>query len=155
MEIRRFAEGDEEALWRIYYATTRESNARDYHPKLIERWAPKDKDTDEWGERIREKRPFVAEVEGEPVGFAELEESGYIDYFYVLPKYQGRGVGKELMSRVESEAGRLGLPKIYANVSVTAKPFFLSRGFAVTESRDNVILGLPAPNFAMEKLLHP
>ena len=40
-----------------------------------------------------------------------------------------------------------------ADVSLTAKAFFASQGFIVTEARPNVIIGHPAPNFTMAKQL--
>ena len=82
---------------------------------------------------------------------AEIEADGFIDYFYVHPRAQGRGVGKALLAAVECEAVRLGVSLIYADVSITAKSFFLSQGFCITEAKSNVILGHPAPNFRMEK----
>jgi putative acetyltransferase len=151
MEIRRYQVGEENAIWNIVFSATRESIARDYHPDLIDRWAPHDKDMGEWTMRIARQNPFIAIVDGVPVGMAELEGTGFTDYFYVHPKFQGVGVGKALLAVIEDEAERLGISRIYADVSVTAEPFFLSRGFAVVESRVNTILGHSAPNFAMAK----
>jgi hypothetical protein len=51
MEIRRYRRGEEGAVWSVYFAATHESNARDYHPDLIERWAPHDQDMGRWAER--------------------------------------------------------------------------------------------------------
>ena len=95
--------------------------------------------------------PFVAVQGGAIVGMAEIEADGFIDYFYVHPRAQGRGVGKALLAAVECEAVRLGVSLIYADVSITAKSFFLSQGFCITEAKSNVILGHPAPSFRMEK----
>ena len=108
----------------------------------------------QWETRIAEKNPFVAVIDDEVVGLAELEGNGFIDYFYVHPKWQNQGIGKALLSRLEFEASQLGVSKLFADVSITAEPFFSSRGFHVTESRLNIILGHPAPNFAMTKPLN-
>lgn len=151
MEIRRYQAGEENVIWNIVFSATRESIARDYHPDLIDRWAPHDKDMGEWATRIAQQNPFIAIVDGIPVGMAELEDSGFIDYFYVHPKHQGVGVGKALLAAIENEAARLGISRIYADVSVTAEQFFSSMGFAVVEARSNTILGHSAPNFAMAK----
>src|SRR5258706_14877511 len=121
MEIRRYKSGEECAIWKVYFAATRESNARDYHPDLIDRWAPHDQDMSQWADRLAEKNPFVAVVDEEIVGMAEIAAGGFIDYFYVHPKAQGRGVGKALLAAVESEAGKLGVSLIVADVSITAK----------------------------------
>lgn len=59
----------------------------------------------------------------------------------------------EPKERLVAEAARLGVQVVSADVSITAKSFFLSRGFCITEAKSNVILGHPAPNFRMEKKL--
>ena len=140
-------------IWDVCYHATRESIARDYHPDLIARWAPDSKDMSEWSERLSEKNPFVAIVGEKIAGMAEIESSGFIDYFYVHPRFQGRGVGKALMTMIFEEAEAQGVDRLFADVSITARFFFESQGFEITESRSNVILGHPAPNFAMSKNL--
>jgi len=137
----------------VYFAATRESIARDYHAELIERWAPHDHDMDQWIDRLAQKNPFVAVVNKEIAGTAEIDTDGFIDYFYVHPRCQGRGIGKALLATLESEAAKLGVSTIFADVSVTAKSFFLSRGFSIVEAKSNIILGHPAPNFRMQKIL--
>jgi len=42
---------------------------------------------------------------------------------------------------------------MFADVSITAKAFFMARGFRIVEAKANVILGHPAPNFRMQKRL--
>ena len=43
------------------------------------------------------------------------------------------------------------ITKIFAEVSITAKPFFLKRGFQVTKNQIVTIRGVELSNFAMEK----
>jgi putative acetyltransferase len=153
MMIRRYQPGDESAIWDVYFRATHESNSRDYHADLLNRWAPADQDMREWRERCLQKNPFVAVIEDRIVGMAELEEDGFIDYFYVSPDFEGQGVGSKMLARIESEAVEMNLSELTADVSLTAKEFFKSRGFIVTEARSNVIIGHLAPNFAMSKHL--
>ena len=157
MEIRRYKLGEEAAVWTVYFAATRESVRSDYHPDLIERWAPHDQDMKAWGERLAQKNPFIAIVDGQIVGMAEIEADGFIDYFYVHPRWQHKGLGKALLATLEAEAAKAGMRTVFADVSVTARPFFLSQGFRIIEAKSNVVLGHPAPNFRMQKTLsgHP
>src|SRR5688572_24433354 len=119
MEIRRYHRGEESAVWKVYFAATHESIARDYHPELIARWAPHDQDMGQWADRLAQKDPFVAIVDEEIVGMAEIEPDGFIDYFYVHPRWQGRGIGKALLAVLEAEAGKRSVNVISADVSLT------------------------------------
>ncbi len=78
LEIRRYKRGEEAGVWGVYFAATRESIARDYHPDLIERWAPEHHDMSKWVERLEQKQPFVAVINQEIVGMAEIEPDGFI-----------------------------------------------------------------------------
>jgi putative acetyltransferase len=153
LEIRRYQRGEEPGVWAVYFAATRESIARDYHPDLIERWAPERHDMSQWVERLEQKQPFIAIINQEIVGMAEIEPYGFIDYFYVHPRWQRKGIGKALLATIESEAAKAGARIVFADVSLTAKSFFLARGFRISEAKSNVILGHPAPNFRMQKRL--
>lgn len=153
MIIRRYLHGEEAAIWQVYFRATHESNARDYHRDLLNRWAPQDLDPVEWAHRLQSKNPFVALSESQIVGMAELDDTGFIDYFYVHPDYQRQGVGSALLSTLETEARDKNLVALAANVSLTAKAFFEFRGFTVVEARTQTIIGHPAPNFGMRKLL--
>src|SRR5437764_929454 len=98
MKIRRYLRGEEAAIWKVYFAATRESIAQDYHADLIERWAPLDQDMSQWATRLVAKNPFVALVDENIAGMAEIQPDGFIDYFYVHPKWQRRGIGKALLA---------------------------------------------------------
>ncbi|TMN96988.1 hypothetical protein CWB66_17410 [Pseudoalteromonas sp. S558] len=40
--------------------------------------------------------PFVAILNGEVVGHADVQGDGYIDHFFCHWKHQGKGIGKAL-----------------------------------------------------------
>ena len=88
-----------------------------------------------WAERLVEQNPFVAVMQGEIVGMAEIDGDGFIDYFYVHPDWQGQGIGKALLARLELETKLRGVKVIFADVSVTAKEFFIARGFRIVEAK--------------------
>ncbi|MFC1735849.1 GNAT family N-acetyltransferase [Candidatus Hydrogenedentota bacterium] len=153
MNIRRYRIGEEEELWQLYHDTTHKINGQTYTPEQCERWAPSQTNMPEWKDRLRSRNPFVAEDGGKILGFAELAPDGKIDYFYCHHRRQREGVGRMLYQAVETEARRLGLPCLRAEVSVTAKPFFLRMGFEVVKEQRNVVCGTVAPNAIMKKEL--
>lgn len=153
IEIRRYQPGEEKEIWSVYYGSTRVVVARDYTKAQILRWAPDDKDMEEWSERLKKMNPFVAILNSQIVGFAEIENDGHIDHFYCHKDFQGQGVGSSLLERLEAEARELGVTTMYAEVSVTAYSFFRARGFEVTEERENIVCEAPAKQYLMRKIV--
>src|SRR5690606_31463775 len=125
--------------------------SRDYTAAQIEAWAQADRAPEVWASRMRKLRPFVAEVEGEIVGYADIQPNGYIDHFFVSGAWPRRGVGTLLMSRIHDEARRLGISELTADVSKTAEPFFLRHGFQVMERRFPIRRGVTLQNALMRK----
>jgi putative acetyltransferase len=101
--------------------------------------------------RMAARRTLVAEEGGEVVGFAELEDDGRLDMLYVRKDAVGRGVGRRLYEAVEREARGQGLGCIFAEASMTARPFFERRGFRVVREQMVSRRGVSLTNFVMEK----
>jgi GNAT superfamily N-acetyltransferase len=86
-------------------------------------------------------------------GFAELEPNGHIDRVYVSADHQGQGVGRALIAKIVAEARRLGLVRLFVEVSITARPFFESQGFTVVTPQTVVCRGVEFVNYRMERML--
>ncbi len=153
MNIRRYEPGEEETIWALYHDTTHIVNGADYTPEQCERWAPSACNMDEWKARLKETAPIVAEQDGAIVGFAELDASGEIGFFYCRHDWQRKGVGKALFEAIEAEAGSADLYEMRAAVSTSAKSFFVAMGFEVVREQTKVICGADAKNYVMRKIL--
>lgn len=148
--IRRFTPGMESDLRAVFYSAVREGCMHDYSPEQLAAWAPDDYDQQSWDERLHELRPFVAMLGSRIVGYADLQESGYIDQFYVHGQHQHQGIGQALMKSI-LHAGR-GKRRLYLYVSRTARPFFERKGFIVVESREVERRGVTLQNYFMERV---
>ena len=153
MEIRQFKTGDEAALLGVFRSAIHQIASRNYSLEQVQAWAPLETTVEEFATRLRENKPFVAVLGLEPVGFADLQTDGYIDQFYVSGLLGRRGIGRQLMDRIEAEAKHLGIKELYSHVSLTAEPFFASRGFYVEERRRPVLRGVTFDNALMRKSL--
>jgi putative acetyltransferase len=149
--IRNYAPSDLDAVIEIFQRAIRESAHRDYNPEQIASWSSVDRD--DWAEWRLTRPTFLALVGGEPAGFSDLEPDGHLDMMFVHPRFHRMGVAAALVARVEAEARRLGLVRIYAEVSLTARPFFERQGFAHVADRVVVIDGVSFLTFDMDKML--
>jgi putative acetyltransferase len=156
VEVRDATAGDAPAVADLFYNTILNVNVGDYSVAQVEAWAGPAPVPEMWGRRITEnrgmRRMFVATVEDGVVGFAELETDGHVDTLYVHHEYQGCGIASALLDRIEAEARRLGLRRLYTEASITAEPFFRSRGFSMVRPQVVKVRGHTFRNFAMEKV---
>ena len=135
MDVRKFRQGDEKELWELFYNTIHNVNIEDYDKAQVAAWAPDDLDMDFAVQKFREIDPFVLTLEGKIIGYADIQSDGYIDHFYCHHEFQGQGVGRMLFVTLEKEARESGIPKMYSNVSITARPFFEAMGFSVEKEQ--------------------
>lgn len=155
MLIRNFRPDDAPLLRAVFHAAVHQLAARDYTPEQCEAWAPLAHDAAQWAARVQARQPFVAQWGGEVAGFADLQDSGYIDLFFVAPAFAGRGVAKALMAHIHGSAAGRGITALCADVSLTAEPFFIQSGFTVERRQQVERAGVVLANARMSKVLAP
>ena len=153
MNIRRYQTGDHREIAELFYRSVHESCGRDYTKQQREAWAPTPVDNEKWKRRCDGKKPFLVVEKDQILGFAELENDGHIDCFYVHPEHQKKGVGSFLLNHLENVAGKKGIKKLFAEVSLTAKTFFEGRGFKIVRTNEININNQVLKNFKMEKII--
>lgn len=151
-ELRTARAADAGPLLELFQDTIRRVNCRDYGPAQIAAWTsgilP-----EVWAARLAARWCVVAQMKEDPKrlgGFADLEADGHLDRFYVSADYQRMGIGRGLLAAVMRRAAELQLPRVYSEVSITARPFFLSQGFRVITDQLVYSRGAMFLNYRME-----
>lgn len=150
ISVREFKPGDEAATFPVFFSAIHEVASAHYSPELIEAWAPPDTDPQRWTLRIQGIKPFIAMRGDEMVGYADLQDSGYIDHFFVSARAQRVGVASALMQRILQSAAERGIQLLYSDVSLSAQGFYQRFGFVIKEQQTFLFGGLPMSNARME-----
>jgi len=150
--IRPFRPGDETALHAVFHSAVHGIAAARYRPDQLNAWAPADYDMTQWAERIRRNQPVVAEIDAQPVAFADLQATGTIDHFFVSAAHARQGIGQKLMDHILELAAQRGLSRVQAHVSLSAEPFFARNGFVVTARQTVTVRGVPLDNALMVRM---
>ncbi|BAY35097.1 hypothetical protein NIES2107_70080 (plasmid) [Nostoc carneum NIES-2107] len=153
MKIRLFQQQDAEQIAQLFHETVREVNIGDYSENQVKAWAPDNINFRNWATICAERFTYVADDQGVIAGFGELETNGHIDCFYCHKNYQRMGVGSKIYTAIEAKAYELGINRLYVEASITAKPFFLSMGFATITEQQVERRGEIFVNYVMEKFL--
>ena len=153
MRIRSDRPDDLPRLARLFQETVHRVGAGHYTPEELAAWAPAELDLGRWEARLARNGAFIAEGDGEILGFAELSPEGVVDMLFVHKDHQGRGVASALLAALEAEAREAGFDLLTTQASRIAKPFFLRRGFTVLAAQRIERGGQRIENFRMEKRL--
>lgn len=149
MNIREYNESDAEAHAEVHRESVRQIASEDYSEEIIEAWSdtsPEDSELEE--EKVR----FVAEKEGEIVGFSDYDlETNELSGLYVKPGFTGKGIGEKLLEKVEEDARENGLDSLWCKSTVTAKSFYQKNGYQLVEETVHEIDGLEMKAYRMEK----
>ena len=81
-------------------------------------------------------------------GFADMDQAGYLDRLYVHRDFQRRGIATALCDALEAACP---CARYTTHASITARPFFLARGYRVVRAQQVERRGVKLTNFVMEK----
>ena len=129
--IREYRPEDLDGVIEVFIRAIRDIACRDYSPAQVDAWAQPDRQL--WAQRRLSRPTWVAEIDGQVMGFTDLEPDGHIDMMYVHSRCAGKGVARALLRTVEEHAVAHGIRSLYSEVSLTARPFFEKSMFYVME----------------------
>ena len=151
MLIRKVSEKDIPAITQLFKETIEAVNSKDYNGEQIKVWSAGHIYTDRWINRLTSQYFIVAVIDEVIVGFGSITPEGYLDMMYVHKNYQGIGIAYALVDELLANASKNNLSIVTSDVSITAKPFFESRGFIVTNVKTQLYNGKEFINYEMQK----
>lgn len=123
--IRPWRVGDLEAIRRITWTTWNAAYASFVPEKDLRAYFDSAYTRDELARLLVSQhfRGLIAEVDGQPAGYAKVafapdEKKCYLSSLYVLPECQGRGLGSLLLAEAERHALAFGMHEIWLGVMV-------------------------------------
>ncbi len=151
MEIRRFQPEDAVQTAQVVTTTLRISNAKDYPPEYIE-YNIASHSPEVLMQRAREGHMYVACDGSRIVGCGAIapywgsETESILLTIFVLPEYQGKGVGKLIIRTLEQDEYFLRAERVEIPASVTGVEFYKKMGYnyknGIEELEDGVMYRL-------------
>ena len=151
--IRRSSKEDLVEILGLFYNTVLNVCKDDYNHDQLMAWVSSASNKDKWLSKMEQTHFIVALAGVRIVGFASLADRGYVDILYVHKDFQKQGIASKLLSELERKAKTLEVDLISSDVSITARPFFENKGYALLRTNINLINGVNLINYEMTKKL--
>lgn len=146
--IREYRSSDCKYLAELFYQTVHSINAKDYTDQQLNVWANGNVNISEWNQSLSANFSLVAMKGGIIAGFGDIDKTGYLDRLYVHKDYQNQGIATAICEKLELA---FGVSKITTHASITAKPFFLHRGYNIIKEQQVIRSNISLTNYIMEK----
>ena len=142
MKIRRFAENDAEKVSAMIIRTLKTTNSKDYSEEAI-KTLEKQLQPSHILERAGWTHFYVVEENDTIIGCGAIgpywgseTESGLFTIF-VLPEYQGKGVGRKIIEALEQDEYFLKAKRVEIPASITAVNFYRKMGYEYKNGIDH------------------
>ena len=132
--IRKFKESDAKIVSALIARTLREVNIKDYSAEYIERDV-KALNPEFLIKRIQWMHSYVACEDDKVVGCGSIspywgkEDESILFTIFVLPEYQGKGIGTKIIETLEKDEFFLRAKRIEIPASITACQFYRKLGY--------------------------
>ena len=143
MHIRRFQESDAPEVSALIVRTLRVSNTRDYPPEQMEALVKRMQPDDILG-RASWTHFYVA-VEGDAIigcgaigPYWDRTDESSLFTIFVLPEWQGRGVGRRIVETLEADEYALRARRIEIPASITGLEFYRRLGYTFKNGNEKV-----------------
>ncbi|MCI7691903.1 MAG: GNAT family N-acetyltransferase [Oscillospiraceae bacterium] len=134
ISLRKFRKGDESAVSDVIRTTLSVSNSKDYSPEFIEENI-KSHSPEVIASRAAESHFYVV-LDGRKIigcggitGYWGSATESYLVSVFVLPEYQGRGIGRKIIETLEADEYFLRAWRTEVGSSRTAVDFYLRMGY--------------------------
>lgn len=141
--IRRFEESDAKEVSDLIAKTLRETNIKDYSVEYIKNDI-KILTSEYLIEKSKCTHSYVVYEDNKLVGCGSIgaywgsEEESSLFTIFVLPEYQGRGIGRKIIETLEQDEYFLRAKRIEIPVSITAVQFYRKLGYDYKNGIDKV-----------------
>lgn len=159
VQIRAAEPSDAEAIIHVHHAAVHQTAFGFYPVEILEVWSASPGERRyEWMRNLiskGEETVVVGQVESCVLGFGiffrEMEE---LRALYVHPDAGRRGIGKQILLVLETQAAAYGISRIQLNASLNAEPFYRANGYAsLSPGKFRLSAGVEMDCVKMEKRL--
>jgi len=127
--LRKAIPGDVDQIWLVRTLAIKAGCLGHYSEDDVQRWANVTMHTG-FPKIVAESKAYVIADGCQVAGFGFLDPAtSEVGGMFVHPKFQGKGLGRRILSALEAEAMQAELKSLWLVSTLNAEPFYASSGF--------------------------
>jgi len=135
VKIRQARPEDAAGIQTVHAQSVGGMGSEEYPDDVLTEWGTP-RAAEDYAESIAVNPFLVADIDGDVVGFAELDLARcVVRSVYVAPTHARQGIPSRLMRGLDDAARGAGLTEVFLDSSLNAVPFYEAVGFEVIERR--------------------
>ncbi|WP_172189215.1 GNAT family N-acetyltransferase [Lentilactobacillus kribbianus] len=146
IKVRNYLVDDLNKVYDLFQNTVHVVNSKDYSENQIKAWI--NIDTTKLNNNLLSTHSKVITQDNAILGFGNVDDTGYIDMFFIHADYQNKGLGSVLLSRLEYE---VSTKLLFVHASITSRAFFEHKGYQVKQENHVQVRGQKFINYTMTK----
>lgn len=149
MNLRNYISNDCIEISKLFFDTVHHINVKDYTKPQLDVWATGEVNIKLWNELFLQHYTLVACIDDKIVGFADMDNSGYLDKLYIHKDFQRQKIATTLVNALHQNAISKGIIKFNTYVSITSVPFFENLGYSIVKENIVVKNNIELKNYLM------
>jgi putative acetyltransferase len=141
--IRKALLSDLAALQILFVNSIEVSCKKEYNAEQIRVWCASIHPTARWEKCLHEDFFLVAEQSGQLIGFASLHKLSYLDFLYVHPQFQRRGVAGSFINYWKKRLSEIKCQFCKRKLVSQRKDFLKKRDLASRQNRKLLLMAFP------------
>jgi len=153
MNLRQITIKDQLELKKVYFDSIQSLDEKIYNQDQKRAWSSQAWDNPNFDKSITKGKGWLLSKQGKIIAFATRYPTNRIALFYCKGKFQRKGCGSKLLSKLEDEAKREGLYSLSTEASLISYKLFLKNEWEIIRKEKVTINNIFFERYKMTKII--
>ena len=153
MNLRQITIKDQLELKKVYFDSIQSLDEKIYSQEQKRAWSSQAWNNSNFDKSITKGKGWLLSKEGIIIAFATRYPKDRIALFYCKGKFQRKGFGSKLLSKLENEAKKEGLDSLSTEASLISYGLFLKNKWKIVRKEKVIINNIFFERYKMTKII--
>ena len=154
MNLRQITIKDQLELKKVYFDSIQSLDEKIYNQEQKRAWSSQAWNNPNFNKSLTKGKGWLLSKKGNIIAFATRYPNDRISLFYCKEKFQRKGFGSKLLSKLEDEAKKEGLNSLSTEASLISYKLFLKNEWKIIRKEKVIINNIFFERYKMTKTIN-